>query len=277
MASPHQKTEELLLAFGRAIDRLGGVYIGAEDVGSSPNDISTIHRATRYVTGLPHHKSSGNPSSFTAWGVFRGIQAAVEQVYGSSCLKGKTVAIQGVGSVGTFLADMLFWNGAKLIVTDVSEERAKELARRYGAEYCSPEEIYSVPCDVFAPCALGGIINPRTIDALQCRIVAGAANNQLLAKQEAETLFNRGILYAPDFVINAGGLINVTDELMSDGYSPLRARDKIDKIYDQLMTIFAISKEENISTHEAAIRLGDHFLRNKIGARTQPLHFHHSV
>ena len=277
IAEPHQKTEELLLAFGRAIEILGGAYIGAEDVGSSPIDIMTINKVTRYLTGLPHEKSSGNPSEFTAWGVYKGIQAALKEVYGSDSVEGKVIAIQGVGSVGSFLADTLFWNGAKLILTDVSTERAKALAKQYGATYCSPKDIFAVQCDVFAPCALGGGVNSETIPQLKCKIVAGAANNQLLTEADGLSLLEKGILYAPDFIINSGGLINVTEELTLEGYSPTKALEKINRLYNQLLVIFKISRENKVSTHQAAKNLGDILLENKTGIRTEAPCFHHSL
>jgi len=275
MADPKFKTEEQLRAFGRAIDRLGGTYIGAEDVGCSPKDVKVISKETKYVVGLESEKSSGNPSCFTAWGVYRGIQAALQKVYGSKSVAGKVVAIQGVGSVGTFLADMLFWNGAKLILSDVASEKAERLAKQYGAKFCSPEEIFSQECDVLAPCALGGVINPLTIDKLNCKIVAGAANNQLLSEFDGETLREKGILYAPDFVINAGGLINVSSELNPEGYNPVEVRAKIDGIYQYLLSIFEEAERSECSTDKAARTIGDHLIANKIGLRDQDPCFHH--
>jgi len=277
IADPKQKTEDLLFSFGRAIERLQGVYIGAEDVGTTPADILKMRQETRYLVGLPHEKSSGNPSGFTAWGVYRGIQAALQEVFGSSSVHGKVVAIQGVGSVGAFLADYLFWNGARLIFTDVAKDRAMDLAKRYGAKYCDPEDIYAQECDVFAPCALGACINEKTISQLRCKIVAGAANNQLLVEEDGARLRQKGILYAPDFVINAGGLINVTEELTREGYCPTRSRGRIDGLYEQLQKIFALAKEKGTSTHEAAKALGDVILAEKIGARTEAPYFHHSL
>jgi len=275
IATQQQKTEELLRSFGRAIERLGGQYIGAEDVGCGPKDVEIISKETKYVVGLESDKSSGNPSCYTAWGVYRGIQAALQKVYGSNSVAGKVVAIQGVGSVGTFLADMLFWNGAKLILSDVNMEKAEKLAKQYGAKACSPKEILSVECDIFAPCALGGILNPETIPELQCKIVAGAANNQLLFDGDGETLRARGILYAPDFVINAGGLINVSTELRPEGYNPIDARAKIDGIYQYLLSIFEEAERARCSTDKAARTIGDHLVANKIGLRTEEPCFHH--
>lgn len=275
IADPKKKTEEMLRSFGRAIDRLGGKYIGAEDVGCSPKDVGLMSQETKYVVGLESEKSSGNPSCFTAWGVYKGIQASLQKVYGSDSVAGKTVAIQGIGSVGTFLADMLFWNGAKLILTDVDMEKVIKMAKQYGAKFCPPEEIFSQECDVFAPCALGGILNDQTIPQLRCKIVAGAANNQLFVEEDGEALRAKGILYAPDFIINSGGLINVTNELRPQGYDPIDARLKIEEIYHQLLKVFAQAEESNCSTDKAARIVGDDLIKNKIGIRTQEPCFHH--
>lgn len=270
------KTEAKLLAFGKAVASLAGLYICAEDVGCTTADVATIAKATKYVTGLEHEKSSGNPAYFTAWGVYRGIQASLKKVFGSESVKDKTIAIQGLGNVGGILADILFWNGARLILSDIVMDKAKKLAKQYGAQYCSPDDIMKVECDVFAPCALGGILNAKTIPALRCKIVAGAANNQLLTEKDGEDLSKRGILYAPDFVINAGGLINVAEELVFDGYHPVASRNKVDRLYDQLLTIFDIAEQNGYSTHRAATALGDYRLKYKIGKRREQPHFHHA-
>ena len=275
IASAAEKTPELLKSFGRALERLGGMYIAAEDVGCSTDDIAVIASVTKYVVGLMHDKSSGNPSYYTAWGVYRGIQAALKKVYGSDSVKGRTVAIQGIGSVGTILAGLLFWNGAHLIVSDVNEERARKIAKQYGAACLPPNEILAASCDVLAPCALGGVINQKTIPALRCKIIAGAANNQLLLDTDGEALVKKGILYAPDFVINAGGLINVAEELYPQGYDPVSARDKVDALYDQLLVIFDRAQETGRSTHQTAVDLGDHRLEHKIGVRVEAPCFHH--
>lgn len=275
IARPQDKTEELLRSFGRAIDRLGGIYIGAEDVGCSPKDVGIISQETKYVVGLESEKSSGNPSGFTAWGVYKGIQAGLKKVYGSDSVAGKVVAIQGVGSVGAFLADMLFWNGAKLILTDVCLEKAEKMAKQYGAKFCLPEEVFSQECDVFAPCALGGIINPLTIARLKCKIIAGAANNQLLSDADGEALREKGILYAPDYVINAGGLINVSSELRPEGYDPIDTRTKIEGIYEHLLKIFEEAEKLECSTDRAARKVADNLIANKIGMRVDAPCFHH--
>jgi leucine dehydrogenase len=272
-----QKSPELLMAFARAVDRLEGVYICAEDVGCTPEDLAIIASTTRYVSGLMHEKSSGNPSYYTAFGVYRGIQACLKKVYGSDSVKGRTIAIQGLGSVGSVLAGLLFWNGANLIVSDVNEEKARKVASQYGATYVNAKEILFAKCDVLAPCALGGILNEESIPLLQTRIVAGAANNQLLLDKDADRLLERDILYAPDFVINAGGLINVTEEISVQGYDPVVSRNKVDALYEQLLAIFNLAEEKEISTHQAATELGDYRLKHKIGLRTEAPCFHHSL
>ncbi|MBY0530274.1 MAG: leucine dehydrogenase [Rhabdochlamydiaceae bacterium] len=271
------KTEDLLLAFGQAVDQLKGEYICAEDVGCTPADMMVITQATPYVVGLPHAKSSGNPSPFTAWGTYRGIQSILKKVYGSESVEGRTIAIQGLGSVGQALAEFLFWNGAKLVVTDIDEERRNRIGKQLDAQVVAPEEILKVSCDVLAPCALGGIINEQTIPELRCIGIGGCANNQLLNDRDADALMARGILYAPDFVINAGGLINVTQELDPLGYSSSSSRNKIHQLFDQLMVIYDIAEQNRCSTHQAAISLGDYRLKYKIGKRRQPPCFHHAA
>jgi leucine dehydrogenase len=270
------KTEELLLAFGKAVESLGGIYTCAEDVGCGMDDVAIISRATKYVTGLNHEKSSGNPSYFTAWGVYRGMQAALKKVYGSESVSGRTIAIQGVGSVGKILADTLFWHGAKLIITDVAIERAQKVAKQYGATFCQPDDIWNVNCDVFSPCALGGILNAHTIPQLKCKVIAGAANNQLLTERDGEELQKRGILYAPDYVINAGGLINVAEEITKEGYHPVKSRDKVDRLFDQLSAIFEIAEKENCSTNQAANSLVEYRLKHQIGKRVEMPCYHHA-
>lgn len=270
------KTEQMLLSFGKAVDSLQGLYISAEDVGCTTEDMAIISRTTKYVTGLNTEKSSGNPAYFTAWGVYRGIQAALKKVFGNESVKDRTVAIQGTGSVGKILADLLFWNGAKLILSDIATERAQKIAKQYGATYCPPDEIWKVECDVFTPCALGGILNANTIPQLKCKIVAGAANNQLLTERDGDELMKRGILYAPDYVINAGGLINVSEEITLEGYSPECSRNKTDKLFDQLITIFDIAEQNGCSTNQAANSLVEYRLKYKIGKRKDQPCYHHA-
>jgi leucine dehydrogenase len=270
------KTKNMLLAFGHAVDRLQGEYICAEDVGCTPDDVSVISQVTPYVVGLPHAKSSGNPSPFTAWGTYRGIQAVLKKTTGSDSPENRTIAIQGLGSVGYELAKFLFWAGANLIVSDIDKERCDSIAKLTGAQVVSPQEILKAECDVLAPCAMGGVINEQTIPHLRCKAIAGCANNQLLKDSDADELFAKGILYAPDFIVNAGGLINVTQELDVDGYNPIKARIKTHHIYDQLMVIFDIAEQNRFSTHRAALSLTDYRLKYRIGKRIEPACFHHA-
>lgn len=270
------KTKEMLISFAHALNRLKGIYTSAEDLGCSLEDVTIISQHTPYVVGMKHEKGSDNPSPFTAWGVFRGIQSVVKKIYGSDCLEGKVVAIQGLGNVGSFLIDHLFWAGAKLIVSDIDWEKTLRFAKRYNATACPSEDILSVDCDVLAPCALGGILNPQTIPQLRCRAVAGAANNQLLSDRDADDLKRRGILYAPDFVINSGGLINVTQEISPEGYDPVVARGKIHKIYDLLLQIYEIAEQNRYSTNAAAMALADHRIKYGIGKRVIAPCYHHA-
>lgn len=270
------KTPELLRRFGEAVELLQGTYIAAEDVGCSPADIAHVAETTPFVVGLVNERSSGNPSPFTAWGTMRGMQAVAKKINGNDDLKGMTVLIQGLGSVGTHLAELLHAAGAKLILTDINLEKARDLASRLGCRICSPTHIAEVECDIYAPCALGGTLNPMTISRLQCRAVAGCANNQLLSDSDADRLHARGILYAPDFVINSGGLLNVVGEVVKEGYDSERVLKEINKIYDQLLAIFAIAEQKNISTQGAALHLCDYRIKYGIGKREKPLYFHHS-
>ncbi len=269
------KSEEMLQAFGNAIEKLQGTYIGAEDVGCTVNDVGVMRKATKFLVGLEHEKSSGNPSPFTAWGIYRGIQSVLQKLDGNPSVAGKRIAIQGLGSVGELLLSYLFWNGAEVIATDPDKEKLQRLAAQYGIETCGLDEIYQVPCDVFSPCALGGILNSQTIPQLKCRAVAGAANNQLLEEQHGDELHERNILYAPDFVINAGGLINVLCELEPSGYKASKARHKTHQIYDQLLTIYDVAEKNNFSTAKAAVSLADYRIKYGVGKRKEGFCFHH--
>lgn len=276
IASPQEKTEELLMAFGEAVNSLSGLYICAEDVGCTMQDIKTIHKKTPYVTGLDALNSSGDPGPFTAWGTFLGIQSAVEKVYKSKDLLGKKVAIQGLGNVGLHLANYLFWAGADLIIADLNQNLTAQLARKYNATVVDPDDILQVECDVLAPCAMGGIINDNTIPNLKCKIIAGCANNQLLNDSHANFLKEKGILYAPDFVINAGGLINVACEIEESGYNPALSRNRVYGIYDRLKAIYENSEKNNISTQDAAISLADYLIKYEVNKRSSSPVFHHS-
>lgn len=249
--------ERLLRAHGRFVDRFGGRFITGEDSGTSMADMEIIRRETKHVTGLAHR--SGDPSPWTARGVFRAIQAAARQRWGSETLAGRTVAIQGCGHVGFQLALLLHRAGARLVVTDVDPERVRRTVDETGAEAVDPEAIYDVAADVFAPCALGGAVNDETIPRLKAGIVAGAANNQLLEERHGRALEERGILYAPDFVANAGGVISATVDVL--GWDEAQAGERIDGIYDTMLSVFAIAGREGVSTSVAANRLAEERLR----------------
>jgi leucine dehydrogenase len=245
------KSEELLRAYGRFIDTLGGRYITAEDVGTTGDDMDMIRRETRHVTGVsPGMGGSGDPSPVTAFGVFQGMVACVEEVWKTSSLEGKRVAVQGVGKVGHHLVKLLVEAGAEVIASDVDVDAVARVVREFGVDTADAGKVHAEECDVFAPCALGGIIRDDTIPSLRCKVVAGSANNQLERPEHGEVLWEQGILYAPDYVINAGGLINVADELR--GYDRERAMRDVTQIYRTLRAVFALSQERGISTSAAA-------------------------
>ncbi len=245
------KSEELFRTFGRYIESLGGRYITAEDMNSTTQDMAYINQETDYVVGL--EGKSGNPSPVTAFGVYRGILAAANEVYGSKDLTGKVVAVQGLGSVGYSLCEHLHKAGAKLYVTDIRKESIDRVVNDMGATPVDPDEIYSVDCDIFSPCAMGAIINDFTVDKLKCKIVAGSANNQLADDKHGKMLKDKEILYIPDFVINSGGVINVYEEIK--GYDKERAMSRASQIYDAVKKVIGISKRDDIPTSEAAERM----------------------
>jgi len=243
--------EMIMRAHGRVVESLGGRYITAEDVGTSVSDMDYVHTETEYVVGIMGR--SGDPSPVTAFGTYRGMKACALRKYGDDDLGKKTVAIQGVGHVGYYLARNLAEEGAKLIVTDIDQNRVDRAADELGAVVVEPDEIYDVEADIFAPCALGAVLNSRTIPRLHGSIVAGAANNQLETEEDDNRLRERGILYAPDYVINAGGLINVYSELV--GWTLDRSKRKAGEIYGVLSRIFELAEDEGITSAEAADRL----------------------
>jgi leucine dehydrogenase len=254
------KTEELLRAYGRFIESLGGRYITAEDIGTARDDMDIIRRETRYVTGIsPELGGSGDPSPVTAYGVYLGMLACAEEAWREQSLEGRRVAVQGVGKVGYHLVKHLVAAGANVVVSDVSVDSVARAVKDFGVETAEPEKIHALDCDVFAPCAMGGIIRDDTLPELKCRIVAGSANNQLERSENGEALDAAGILYAPDYVINAGGLINVADELQ--GYNEGRAKARVQEVYRTLREIFNIARDRRMSTSAAA----DAFAEERIG------------
>ncbi len=241
----------LLLAFGRFIDDLRGHYITAEDSGTGLEDMEIVRGVTKHVTGVdPSHGGSGDPSPFTALGVRRGIEASVKHRLGRDSLEGVHVAVQGVGHVGYWLCKELHDQGARLSVADIDPLKAERAQRELGASVVSLEEIFEIECDVLAPCALGSALNDRTIPRIKARIVAGAANNQLAEPRHGDDLHARGILYAPDYAINAGGLVNVAQEVK--GYDAGKAREKTMKIYDTIFDIAERSQKMGSPTYRVA-------------------------
>lgn len=254
--SKKDKSEELWRAFGRFVQSLNGRYITAEDVGTSVQDMDIVNLETDHVTGVSKAKgSSGDPSPKTAFGTYRGMQACAKEVWGSDDLKGKVVAVQGVGNVGYYLCEYLHKAGAKTIVCDINQQAIDRVVKDFGVEVVAPDKIYDVDCDIFAPCALGAVVNDDTIDKFKCKVIAGAANNVLAEDRHGDMLEKKGILYAPDYVINAGGLMNVADEL--HGYNEERAMAKISTIYDNVAKVIAIAKRDNIPTYKAADRMAE--------------------
>lgn len=261
--SKTQKTEGLFRAFGQFVNSLNGKYITAEDVGTSVGDMEYIFMETPFVTGIPKDfGGSGDPSPYTAHGVLMGIKASAKWQLGTDSLKGMRIAVQGLGNVGTHLVKYLTDEGAKVIVSDIDPDKIKKHVDQYKATAASPEEILFTDCDILAPCALGAIVNDESIRKFKCKVIAGGANNLLAEARHGNMLRELGILYAPDYVINAGGLMNVFVEL--EGYSHERAFDKTRKVYDNCLKVFEIAKRDNVGTHIAADRLAEERI-NTIG------------
>ena len=251
--SKKDKTEKLFRSFGRFVEGLGGRYITAEDVGTNINDMENVKIETSYVTGISKSLGgSGDPSPVTAFGVYIGMKASVKEKLKKNSLQGLKISVQGLGHVGTHLVDYLCKDGAEVYVTDIDKKRVDYILDKYSCNFIKPTEILSKKVDIFAPCALGAIVNQNTIPELNCSIIAGAANNILENPlKDSEALVKRNILYAPDYVINAGGLINVANEL--EGYDKEKAFNQAEKIYDTLMEIFKRSKKDIITTTQAAV------------------------
>lgn len=249
------KTEPLLRAYGRVVASLSGRYITACDIGTYPVDMAVVRRETRWVTGTDRVEGgAGDSGIFTAYGTYRAIKACAQMRWGSEDLGSRHVAIQGCGKVGRRLAAHLHAEGAKLTVADIDDAAAAVCAERYGAEIVIPDKIHAVDADVFSPNALGAVLNDQTINELQCAVVAGAANNQLAEDRHGLALAEAGILYAPDYVASAGGIIQVADELHPRGYSEERVRARVDATKTRLHAVFARAERERISTAQAADR-----------------------
>lgn len=253
------KSEALFRAFGRMVHRLSGSYYSAEDVNITTGDIMIVNKETPFVAGL--EGKSGNPAPFTALGTYRGIKAAAKHQFGSDDLSGKTVAVQGLGSVGFYLCEHLHRDGAKLIVTDINQDAVKRAVEQFGAVAVGLDDIYSVDADIYAPCALGATVNDNTIDQFKVSIIAGCANNQLKEARHGELLRQKGILYAPDYVINAGGIINVAFEMRPQGYSEAESTAKVMAIYDTLLNLFQRADAEKQPTSVVADLMAQEIIR----------------
>lgn len=251
------KSEALLRRFGKFVNSLGGKYITAEDVAMTSRDMEIIKMETDYVSGLPENMGgSGDPSPVTAYGVYVSMKASAKEVYGTDSLNGKRVLVQGIGHVGESLVGHLTKEGAKVYINDISDERLKAASEKYKAEVVSADTMFDLDIDIYAPCALGATVNDETLSKLKCKIICGAANNQLAdEKKHGEMVKEKGILYSPDFVVNAGGIINVYYEL--EGYNRERALAHAEKIYDTTWNIIQTAKAQNIPTYVAANKIAE--------------------
>jgi leucine dehydrogenase len=268
------KSKNCLLSFAKFVDTLNGQYITAEDVGTTTNDMVIINQSTPYVSALPTIKSSGDPSPFTAWGTLKGMQAVALRLWHRPSLTNRSIGIQGVGKVGEKLVELLFWEGANIYISDIDEDLTARLSNQYGCTVVSSEDLYSMPLDILAPCALGATINDQSIPLLRCEAIAGSANNQLEKTEDACLLKEYNILYAPDYLINSGGIINAAAEFEKGGYNPLIARKKIARIFESLINIFNHSEAQDISTAQAAKELALHKLHHGIAKRLNPINFY---
>ncbi|RZJ35493.1 MAG: Glu/Leu/Phe/Val dehydrogenase [Flavobacterium sp.] len=249
------KTPELIVKFGEFIHSLSGKYITAEDVGTTTPDMDLIRDVTPYVTGISEERGgSGNPSPVTAFGVYMGMKAAAKYKFGSDNLEGKKILVQGIGHVGETLVDYLTREGALVQITDINEARLQEIGSRYGAKIFAGEDLYSADVDIYAPCALGATVNDNTIYKIKAHVIAGAANNQLANEEvHGKILRERGILYAPDFLINAGGIINVYAEIVN--YDKAEAMRRTENIYNTTLEIFNFADSNNLTTYQAALSI----------------------
>jgi leucine dehydrogenase len=255
-----QKTPEMLRRFGEFVETLKGHYITAKDVGIDSTDLKTIKSRTSHILGIAGEaNSSGDPSPVTAWGVYNGMLACAEKAFGSKSLKGVKIALQGLGAVNYYLLKYLNQEGAKVTGCDINAQSVERAQKEFGIETVSPEAIYDADCDIFSPGALGAIVNGQTIGRLKCKVVAGAANNQLATEKDGEELLKKGILYAPDYTINAGGLINIYHE--REGYNRDKAYAHVAQIYDTMKKILEVSASDRIPTNVVANRIAEERVR----------------
>jgi leucine dehydrogenase len=249
------KTDALMRRFGEFVHSLGGKYITAEDVGMETRDMDIVREVTPYVTGISKEKGgAGNPSPITAYGVYMGMKAASKYKFGTENLAGKKILVQGIGHVGETIVDLATKEGAEIIINDINKEQLESVSKKYGATIHHGLDIYGLDVDIYSPCALGATINDSTIDRIKAKVIAGAANNQLANEiKHGKLLREKGIAYAPDFLINAGGIINVYAEL--EGYEKDEIKRKTENIYNTTLAIFKLSDEQNITTHQAAFNI----------------------
>ena len=261
--SKTDKTPEFIKKFGEFVHSLSGRYITAEDVGTTTADMDLIRKVTPFVTGISEEiGGAGNPSPITAYGVFMGMKAAAKYKFGTDDLEGKKILVQGIGHVGEVLVEHLYGEGAEMYITDINQERLEQVSKKYEATIFSGSDIYSAEMDIYAPCALGATINDETINKLNAKVIAGAANNQLADEQKhGKLLREKGIVYAPDFLINAGGIINVYAEL--EGYDRKEIMRKTENIYNTTLEILNSAEANKMSTHEAALMIA----QNRIDER----------
>jgi len=259
-----EKSEAMYRSLGRFVNSLNGRFFTGEDVGTDALDLEYIGMETPYVVGIPDPRTGKTePSPKTAFGVSQGIKACVEEVFDDKSLKSKTVAIQGTGNVGRYLIEELKREGARLVVADINKKKLKDILERHkDLDSVEPEEIYSVDCDIFAPCALGAILNDETIPTLKCKIVAGAANNQLKDSEHGDLLHEKGILYAPDYIVNAGGAVDDADTWEKGGYNTERAKKKVARVHDNVKKVIAIAKRDGIPTYRAADVMVEERIKN---------------
>ncbi|HDM09024.1 MAG: Glu/Leu/Phe/Val dehydrogenase [Deltaproteobacteria bacterium] len=259
LGDPHRKDREpVFRLLGKFIDRLGGLYITGEDVGTTLKDMEYIRMETPHVVTLPSYLGgAGDIAPMTAFGVIRAMQACCNKVFGSNTIDGKVVAVQGLGAVGHNIVGQLHELGATLIVTDIDSQKVNNIVPKYNVKAVAPEEIYDVDCDIFCPCALGGIINDETLDRLKCRIICGSANNQLKEERHGDLLEAKGMVYAPDYIANAGGTIFDTDRLETGSVNNERGKERVSRIYENMEKVFEIAERDNIPTYIAADRMAE--------------------
>ncbi|MEJ2336915.1 MAG: Glu/Leu/Phe/Val dehydrogenase dimerization domain-containing protein [Gemmatimonadales bacterium] len=252
------KSDALLRALGHFIEAMGGEYIAGQDIGTGSHDMAVLRGVTRHVSCVPRHAGgAGDPSHATAYGVTCGIRAVLEAVTGNADLAGRHVAIQGLGHVGAFVARYCHGEGARLTVCDVVEEPVRQAVEELGAAGVAPDAIYDVECDIFAPCSIGAVVNDRTLDRFRCAGIAGAANNVLAEPRHGTALMKRGIAYAPDYLVNSGGLIRCQEEVLGAPTDDARIFEKVSQIQGQTRTVLRVAEERGIGSEEAANRMAE--------------------